>query len=1457
MSLGAMAHPADDAWVVKVHASEDGGALLGGGVVLDDHRVLTSAHIAGIWDKAVGTWAERDAGVWVSFPNAEAGDAERRVRVEWVALPSGERVRDVAVLHLAGPPPASVPAAPLQCLQPRALEGKRWRALGFVDAIGQVVEGKMGPHPAHGWVQLNTDPDSRYRVTRGFSGSGLWSPDYQVVVAVIGYEHEETGDGRAVTLYQADQWLPDEGIKALSERRSPARADEATGSAWGWSLSGDLEGARHWRTSGRGVTVASEYGFRFHGRADALRAVRDWLEGSPPGRQVLVVTGAPGTGKSAVLGRIVTTADRAEARQLPASDNGERTTEGSVGCAVHAKGKTALDIAFEIVKAARAAQRVERLEDFEPALRQALSGHQERRFNVIIDALDEAATPAQARAAAEKVILPLARISADVGGSVVVGSRRFDADGQDLLRVFGGAAQLIDLDKAEFFDEQDLAGYVRVTLQLAGRLRPDNPFDDEETAGRAVRRIVALSVQNFLVAGLTARMLASPSRGGAVDPASLPSRVTVDDAMREFLARIPPVPAGACAAAPVLSAETLLTPLAFAEAPGLPAGLWRTALRALGAGDVPEPVLTRFAKSSPAKFLIESSGDDRQGAAFRLFHQALNEALLRARASTASRAEDEAALTRGFLQAGQDTGWEHASRYLLRSLPAHAARAGLVDDLLADDDYLLHADLRRLIPVAEGASSLTACRRARLLRLTPEAIAAAPDERVAQFSVTEALDNLGTTYRDDRWQASYCARWAVTAARAEHATIRGHQGRVNALCTVTVDGRNLLASGGKDGTVRLWDPRTSQQVRVLNGHQDEVNALCTVTLDGRNLLASGGKDGTVRLWDPRTSQQVRVLNGHQDEVNALCTVTLDGRSLLASGSDDRMVRLWDLQSGEHLRAFEGHTWVNAVHTLVLDGRELLVTGNDDETVRLLDLHTSEQVRVLNAQRGRVNALCTVTVDGRGLLATGHDGTILVWDPRTSEQFFAGGGHQGEVRAVCTVTIDDQEFLASGGSDGTVLVRKPLTGEHLTIHKGHRGEVRAVCPVIVDGRELLASGGDDGTVRLWNPRESERPAILDGHPGSIAHLNAIVVDGRELLASNDGWAAYDSLNPYELLGYRDGTVRMWDVQSGRQLCTLEGLRWINAICIVAGSGNGQDLLAVRGRDWGFRLWDPRTGKERKLAAFHSRYGRVSAVCTIAVDGRDLLVTGGEDGTMRVWDDPRAGRQLVMLEGNPREVTELCAVTVDDRELLASHTNATGAVQLWDPRTGKRLSMLEVNSYVKKLFPVTVDNRDLLVVDASGTVQLWDPRTGKRLRMLGGRHSSFRVLCAVTVDGRDLVVATRKKSGQTVQAWDLYAGKQLTTIGSQDHGVDSLCPVRVESRDLFASGSRDCAVRLWDPRTGSCLARIPTHYPVHAVTAVGDSLAIALSVGILVIKLSQDKPGAGSKHMPTCKTPPSKI
>ncbi|MCA1673998.1 MAG: hypothetical protein LC799_17960, partial [Actinobacteria bacterium] len=330
-----------------------------------------------------------------------------------------------------------------------------------------------------------------------------------------------------------------------------------------------------------------------------------------------------------------------------------------------------------------------------------------------------------------------------------MGTRRNDGGG-DLLQVFGPAYTAIDLDEADYFAVEDLAVYAQATLQLRGDERPNNPYQPDAVAAPVATRIAQLAEKNFLIAGLVARAHGLYDTT-PISPAAVTFVPSVESTLATFLDRLAPVSG--------VSARDLLTALAFAEAPGLPPDLWRLAVQTLTGAHVTTEQLSRFARGSAANFLIESAGESAT-IVFRLFHQALSDALATDRSRSALQVADNAALTRAFSNYGAGIGWDRAPTYLFRSLPGHALRGGIIDELLTDSGYVLHTDLRRLISAAAVAHTSAGVERTHLLRLTLRAIPAEPSQRLAMLSVNEALDGLGTTFRHHPRRAPYRGLWA-------------------------------------------------------------------------------------------------------------------------------------------------------------------------------------------------------------------------------------------------------------------------------------------------------------------------------------------------------------------------------------------------------------------------------------------------------------------------------------------------------------------------------------------------------------------------------------------------------------------------------------------------------------------------------------------------------------------------
>jgi hypothetical protein len=99
----------------------------------------------------------------------------------------------------------------------------------------------------------------------------------------------------------------------------------------------------------------------------------------------------------------------------------------------------------------------------------------------------------------------------------------------------------------------------------------------------------------------------------------------------------------------------------------------------------------------------------------------------------------------------------------------------------------------------------------------------------------------------------------------------------------------LLAAGGFDSPVRIWDPTTGKELRQLSGYEGYIYRL-TFSADGKTL--AGGSPNAIHLWETATGQERCRFLGHRGHVPAL-TLAPDGRRL-ASGSSDCTVLVWDM-----------------------------------------------------------------------------------------------------------------------------------------------------------------------------------------------------------------------------------------------------------------------------------------------------------------------------------------------------------------------------------------------------------------------------------------------------------------------------------------------------------------------------------------------------------------------------------
>lgn len=305
------------------------------------------------------------------------------------------------------------------------------------------------------------------------------------------------------------------------------------------------------------------------------------------------------------------------------------------------------------------------------------------------------------------------------------------------------------------------------------------------------------------------------------------------------------------------------------------------------------------------------------------------------------------------------------------------------------------------------------------------------------------------------------------------ATLPGHRGWV--VATAFAPNRDLLASGGVDGNVRLWDFRgkTPTDRTARRVHPGAVHSL--VFSPDNQLLASGSGalDGLIVLWQV-TEEGLRekaMLQRHKAPVDALAFAP--DCKLLASGGNDRIIWLWDLTATQPREKvlLKGHTDIIKAVAFAPDSKRL-ASGSQDGTIRLWSVSKiwCREQAVLQGHRGHVLSV-QFAPDGTTLASTSADETVRVWDltGAAPTERAVLEGHMGVVRRV--QFAPDGQALVSVGDRGRVILWDLATGSKTCEWLLPKVMVSSVA-FTFDGR-YLAIGTSDGTVFIFRLGEKKQ------------------------------------------------------------------------------------------------------------------------------------------------------------------------------------------------------------------------------------------------------------------------------------------------------------------------------------------------------------------------------------------------
>lgn len=385
--------------------------------------------------------------------------------------------------------------------------------------------------------------------------------------------------------------------------------------------------------------------------------------------------------------------------------------------------------------------------------------------------------------------------------------------------------------------------------------------------------------------------------------------------------------------------------------------------------------------------------------------------------------------------------WDLASPYLIRHLIEHAVAADEADVLLADPEFLVHADPATLEPLTHkaatpAAAELVAAYRASLAR---HRIAPAEVRRrllAADAAVHGARDVVEALATGPGWAPRWAAVHAAEVVGVESTT-------------------SLVVTGDGDGGLHAWSP-SNGDIAARSGITGPVRAM---SVSGVRVLV-GGDRGTLATWTPGENGSEELANRHFGRVLAVGWAGA-GTIVSAAGEGGLVVRALAVSHGEPVLRLPNRVRVVACATV--GERPLAVCGGNDGRVVVVDLLDRVPIAAVRLHDAPVCAITCAVLNNRPVVVTASEDGVLhrSWLPNLEQVGTPVHSGTGRFGALVVATFGDRPAVVGGGDDATLRTHDLATGElvdstavpHPVAALAYRSPERML--LVASGRAVLA------------------------------------------------------------------------------------------------------------------------------------------------------------------------------------------------------------------------------------------------------------------------------------------------------------------------------------------------------------------------------------------------------------------